>query len=376
MQNELPVALTHIFERQEHPFHMWDGIQSIAAGLEDIQAPQVLAAINDSAASMLSKSPIHLMGCGTSYFASIAIAHAIQAMAGLAAYPWQAFEFLAYPPVGIEKSTVVGISHTGSTPPVVRAVEMGRKLGACTVGYSDGIPSALTRASQWVIPSSMGTEPALPKTRSYTSTLMRGYLHALALARLNGRDTGAWEAALQRAPQLTRQALAQSEEQVRELAGRWYTCRRAVVSGGGPQHATAQEGMLKLTESAMFSSTSWEIEEAVHGTWASTVEDDLFILPAMDGPSFEATVRLAEGMKAIGAKVWLLTNRSWPGAEMDAITCLPEGEPEMFMPLYAILPIYQFSYFAALCKHISPDTMRMSDPRFLEARKLMRSTIP
>lgn len=376
MQNELPVSLTHIFERQAHPFHMWDGIQSIAAGIEDIQSPNVLAAIHNSAASILAKSPIHLMGCGTSYFASIAIAHAIQSIAGLAAYPWQAFEFLSYPPTGIQNSTVVGISHTGSTPPVVQAVEMGRQLGACTVGYTDVIPSALTRISEWVIPSTLGAEPALPKSRSYICTLMRGYHHAVALAGVNGKDTGPWEAALNRAAGLTRQVLAACEAQVKDLAGRWYTSRRAVVSGGGPQHVTAMEGMLKLTEAAMFSATSWEIEEAVHGTWASTVEDDLIILPAIEGPSYEATVRLAGGMKAIGSKVWVLTNRTWRGVEVDAITQLPEGEPEVFMPLYAILPIYLFSYFAALSKHLSPDTMRMSDPRFLEARMQMRSSLP
>ncbi len=376
MQNELPAALAHIFERQAHPFHMWDGIQSIAAGIEDIQAPNVLAAIHDSGAAILAKSPIHLMGCGTSYFAAISIAHAIQSIAGLAAYPWQAFEFLAYPPVEISNSSIVGISHTGSTPPVVRAVEMGRKLGACTIAYTDGVPSALTRASEWVIPSTMGAEPALPKTRSYTSTLMRGYLQAVALAGLNGKETASWAAALKRAPELTRQVLAASEAQARDLANRWYLSRRMVISGGGPQHATALEGMLKLTEAAMFNATSWEIEEAVHGTWASTVEEDLIILPAMEGPSYEATVRLAGGMKAIGSKVWVLTNRVWNGVEVDAITQLPEGEPELFMPLYAILPIYLFTYFTALAKHLTPDTMRMTDPRFLQARMLMRSTVP
>lgn len=375
MKTELPAALTHVFEREAHPYHMWEGIQSIAAGLEDILAPQSVSAIQSAAAAMQPKSPIHLMGCGTSYFAAIAIAYAIQQIAGQAAYPWQAFEFLAYPPNGIQNSTVVGISHTGSTPSVVQAVDMGRKLGACTVGYTDGIPSALTRTSEWVIPSTMGAEPALPKTRSYISTLMRGYLQAVELARLNGKETELWATALKRAPAITRLVVEASEAQAKDLAERWYSSRRVVVSGGGPQHATALEGMLKLTEAAMFSATSWEIEEAVHGTWASTIEDDLIILPAMEGPSFESTVRLAGGMKAIGSKVWVLTNRAWTGVEVDAITRLPEGEPELFMPLYAVLPIYQFAYFAALCKHLSPDNMRMTDPRFLNARMQMRSSL-
>ena len=45
------------------------------------------------------------------------------------------------------------------------------------------------------------------------------------------------------------------------------------------------------------------------------------------------------------------------------------------MPLYAIIPLYQFSYFAALAKGISPDNMRMDDPSYLDARMQMRSTM-
>ncbi len=375
MNNDLPVSLTHVFERNAHPYHMWDGIQSIPAGMEDILAPQILNAVRASAAAMRSKLPIHLMGCGTSFFAAQAIAQAIQQLAGLPAYSWEAFELMAYPPVGLENSSVVAISHTGVTPPVIRAVEMAREQGAYTVSYTDGVPSALGRSSEWVIPSTLGQEPALPKTRSYPAALMRGYLHAVELGRLGGKDVSAFENALQRAPGLARQVIASVEPQARDLAKAWTGCRRAVVAGGGPHYATAQEGVLKLTEASMFSSVTWEIEEAVHGTWASTVEEDLVILLAMKGPSYESARRLAGGMKTVGAKVWVLTNCAWSGASVDAVTVLPGGEPEVLMPLYGVLPLYEFAYFSALERGLSPDNMRLSDKRFLDARMQMRSSL-
>ncbi len=375
MKRSLNASLKHIFERQTHPYYMWDGIQSIPDGMTDILAPKIVRTIQASAAEMIKKSPIHLIGCGTSYFAAIAIAYAIEQIAGLSAYPWEAFEFLAYPPVGIEQSCVIGISHTGSTPPVVQAMEMARKLGACTVGYTDGISSALTRAGEWAVLSTMGLEPALPKTRSYTSMLMRGYLQAIELARRNAREVQLWESALNMAPRLANQVLSSVESQVKGLAERWVSCRRIIVSGGGPQYATALEGSLKITEASISSSVSWEIEEAVHGTWASTEREDLLILLAVAGPSFESAVRLAGGMKTIGCKVWVLTDRPWDGAAVDAVTELPAGEPELFMPLYAIIPLYEFSYFAALSKKISPDNMRLSDPRYLDARTQMRTSL-
>ncbi len=373
MNNDLPAPLAHVFERKAHPYHMWDSIQSIPAGMEDILAARAVGVVRDSAEAMRLKMPIHVLGCGSSFFAGYAIAHAIRQVAGLPAFPWEAFELLAYPPVGLESSSVIGISHTGSTPPVVQAIEMAGERGACTVAYTDGASSALGRSSQWVVSGSLGLEPALPKTRSYLASLMRGYLQAVELGRLGGRDVATVERALEHAPALARQVLAATESQVRELAGAWSGCRRVVICGGGPHLATAQEGTLKLSEAAMFSAITWEMEEAVHGIWANTVEEDLVILLAMEGPSYKGAARLAAGLKTIGAKVWVLANCSWTGVPVDAVTTLPGGEPEVLMPLYAILPLYQFTYFSALARGFSPDDMRLSDPRFMDAHRQMRA---
>jgi hypothetical protein len=45
------------------------------------------------------------------------------------------------------------------------------------------------------------------------------------------------------------------------------------------------------------------------------------------------------------------------------------------MPLLAILPLYEFSYFVALAKGIRPDNMQLADPRYLEARMMIRESI-
>ncbi len=367
--------MEHIFERKVHPYHMWDGIQSIPAGMEDILAPQVVSAVRASVGAMFSKRPIFLTGCGTSFFAAQATAHAIQQVAGLPAYPWEAFELLAYPPVGLENGTLIGISHTGSTRPLVQAIEMGRTRGAYTVGYTDDASSALGLSCEQVITGKLGLEPALPKTRSYLAALVRGCLQAVELGHLGNRDVAVTESALPRAPNLARQVLAASEAQVRDLAARWAGCRRVVVCGGGPQLATAQEAALKLTEGARLDAIAWEIEEAVHGTWASTQAGDLVILLAVEGQSCDGAVRLAAGMKTIGASVWVLANCDWTGGPVDALTALPGGEPEVLMPLYAILPLYQFTYFVALARGVSPDAMGLSDPRFMEARRQMRTYV-
>jgi glucosamine--fructose-6-phosphate aminotransferase (isomerizing) len=270
---------------------------------------------------------------------------------------------------------LIGISHTGGTPVVVQAVELAHSQGAYTLGYTDVEKSALARTADQTIPSSMGIEPALPKTRSYVAALLRHYLLALEVARVRKFDVSPYEPFLQRAPQIAQNLLEALEGQSKEIAQNQMVPRRIVVAGGGPQFATACEASLKLTEAALVNSVAWELEEAVHGTWASTRPKDLIIILAMKGPSFQKCQRLAAGMKMIDAQVWVITNEEQGIPEVDYTTQLPGDVPELFMPLFAILPLYQYTYFLALSQGIHPDNMRLADPRYLQARMLMRDTI-
>jgi glucosamine--fructose-6-phosphate aminotransferase (isomerizing) len=375
MNENIPAGLRAAFERSQHPFLMWDGIQSIPSGAEEILSTGVREAIRAAAQAMKGKMPVHFTGAGTSYFVGIASVYAFHVIANYLGIAHNAFEFEAYPPPHLQDNTVVGISHTGGTPAVIDAVRLARERGALTIGYTDVTDSVLSDAADHLIVSQMGAEPSLPKTRSYIAALMRSYLLALELARLEGRDVSDFETELQKVPEQTSRVIGETEAQARELAKKYANISRIVVAGGGPQYATALEASLKITEAPRVHSTPWEIEEAVHGTWASTRSGDLVIVVAVEGSSSEKSRKLIEGMGTIEVETWAVSNLEGelPGA--SAITPLGLHAPEILMPLYAILPLYQFAYFLALERGVHPDSMNMSDPRYLKARTALRPTI-
>lgn len=376
MTINIPKSLEGAFDRTEHPFHMWDGIQSIPEGLNEILSPEVHTIIENAAKALTGKSPIHMVGCGSSYFTALAASYVFHEITQVQTTSADAYEFYSYPPPGLEKAALIGISHTGGTPSVVLSVRHAQKAGALTVGYTDVANSALGREASYVIASKMGVEPALPKTRSFEAALMRHYMLALEMARISGKDVSPYSSFLQSAPSLAQDTITRHEEEVKQLASLYYGVRRIITVGGGPLLATAYEASLKLTESALMDSSAWELEEAVHGTWASTIPDDLFIILAIGEKGMEKSERLAKAMNLVGAKVWVLTDmdKEFPG--VDHVTRLKtQGFPELFMPLLAILPLYEFSYFVALAKGIRPDNMRLADPRYLEARMMIRESI-
>lgn len=375
MATNIPASIQPAFERSQHPFLMWDGIQSISKGVQEILDQPVRGRIEAVAGAIAGKEPIHLIGAGTSYFVGIASVFMFQSLAGVQAFPYNAFEFAAYPPPNLANNTVIGISHTGGTPAVVDGIRYARRQGALTVGYTDVSPSALENAAEQVIAGALGAEPSLPKTRSYLAALTRSALLAVELGKRKGIDTGRYEEGLQAAPERYDRILQSTEEQVRSIAGRYPQTNRIVVVGGGPSWATALEGSLKITEAALVHSTPWELEEAVHGTWASTRTGDLIIILAMDGPSYEKAVKLAQGMKLIDVETWVITNRPEDVEGATHLTKIEEGGSEIFTPLFAVLPLYQFAYFLALERNIHPDIMRLDDPRYLQARMLLRQTV-
>jgi glucosamine--fructose-6-phosphate aminotransferase (isomerizing) len=376
MDVNIPKSIQGAFDRSAHPYHMWDGIQSIPQGLEDILSTNVRRSIQKAAAAMKERAPVHMIGCGTSYFSAIAASYVYHTLPQVLATAADAFEFLAYPPPGLGASVVVGISHTGGTPSVIQSIQSARASSALTIGFTDVDGSALSREADFIVASSLGVEPALPKTRSYCAALLRHYLLAFELARLQGQDVAGLETPLLDSPRIARSILSQHESEIQALAQEQAAKRRIIVVGGGPQLATACEGALKLTESALADADAWELEEAVHGTWASTQSEDLVVILAMEGPGFEKSLRLLNGMRMIEASVWAITNSDREIGEANHLTRLSTQEvPEIFLPLFAILPIYQFTYYLALARKVKPDNMRLSDRRYLQARTFMRETI-
>src|SRR3954469_3526003 len=358
--------------RTVHPFHMWDGIQAIPAALDATEAdgPGVEAA----AAIVAAEPRVDLVGCGTSYFAGMAIAHAFQGAAATPATAHNAFEYAAYPPPAAGRGALVALSHTGTTPDVVAAVDEHRSGGRPAIALTDVAGSPLAAACDGALVGPGGLEPALPKTRSYATALQRGFALALAVARRSGRGAPALAAALDDAGDLAAAVTRETEAQVRQLAEDFAGAPRIVVVGGGPELATANEAALKITEAAGMHADAWQVEEAAHGTWASTAPGELAIVIAPEGRGTGHARRIARGMAAAAASVWVLGNGGAAGGA-DAPTPLPDVD-ELVMPLFSVLPLYVFAYHLALARDRNPDVMGTDEPRYREARGIMRLTLP
>ena len=368
----IPANLQSAFARQKHPFLMWDGFQQIPGAIQDIVENIKIQAIIDL---VKNQRKFYIVGCGTSLFAAQAAYYAFQELTNATATAMNAFEFSAYPPRDLEESLLVGISHTGGTPVVYESLKLAKSKKIPAISITDKRNSKIEKISDLCLISSLGPEPALPKTWSYIAGLVRLYLIAIAKSASEGANVYETLGMLEKLAPTTQDLIDRLEPEIHSFAKSLKASNYFAVAGGGPLTSTANEAALKLTEAALVKSIGWEIEESAHGAWASIGEKDWVIITAIKGPSFAKALKLADGMKKIGAKVWAITDQPDSFKSMDMVTDLPAQYPEWLMPIPAIIPLYIFTYYLSTSRGINPDIMRLDDKRYMEARQSMRQTI-
>jgi len=131
-------------------------------------------------------------------------------------------------------------------------------------------------------------------TASHTGAMVR--LAQLAV----GLGSPPWTAELARVPDAIRVTLRLRAAVVHALA-RLHLDRVVHFVGGGPAHATALEGALKLREASYLSAEGHELESILHGPLISLTAEDSVVMVAQPGPALERTTELAAALREIGA---------------------------------------------------------------------------
>ena len=130
-------------------------------------------------------------------------------------------------------------------------------------------------------------------TASHTGAMLRLAQLAIALG------SPPWKAELARLPDAIRVTL-RLRTAVVDALDRLHLKRVVHFVGGGPAHATALEGALKLREASYVSAEGHELESILHGPLISLTAEDSVVMVAQPGPALERTTELAEALHEIG----------------------------------------------------------------------------
>ncbi len=264
--------------------------------------------------------------------------------AGVEAWAIRAFEFANYPPPFKDDDGLVLLSHRGS-----------KRFSQAAL---DGFPAkehwlAITgEGSPLRGPGVLYTVPqerSPVHTASHTGAMVRLAQLGVALG------SPSWKAELARLPDAIRATLGLRRQIAGALDG-LHLGHVVHFVGGGPAHATALEGALKLREAAYISAEGHELESILHGPLISLQADDSVVMVAQPGPSQGRTAELAAAVNEIGATIVTVGASA---ASLDATLRLQTPAiHERLAPIVNVVPLQWLALEVSRRQGVDADSFR------------------
>ena len=293
------------------------------------------------------------IGCGSTYYLSLAASALTQDLTGLPSRAFPASELWLYPGSSYiaKKTLLVAVSRSGETTETLRACQafLERKRGdLLTLSCYGEMPLAKMGALNIVLPS--GQEQSVAQTRAF-STL---YLATVALASLWGGHATQFDS-LSDLPEAGRNILAQALPLASDI-GPDKSIDRFYWLGSGPRYGLASELSLKMKEMSLSHSEPFHFMEFRHGPKSMITPSSLTIgLRSTLNGQKEAAVM--QDVKALGGRILTIaeTGSETLSRGTDRTLWFESGLDEaMRNVLY--LPVGQLIAFErSISKNLNPD---------------------
>jgi glucosamine--fructose-6-phosphate aminotransferase (isomerizing) len=260
--------------------------------------------------------------------------------------------FTLYPaPMHIRGALSIGVSQSGESPDVVKALEEARRAGAFTLAVTNAPRSSLAQVADHTIQLHAREERAVAATKTFTCELV-----AMAMiCRAMGGDIE--EAEIASIADAIRDAVA-CEDAVAEVAPYYRYAPRFVCLARGFNYATARETALKLMETCYIGSSGMSAADFLHGPIAFVERDTPVLLFAPHGPTHGFMVDLAKRLRKQEVDVLAFTDREAMLRHCTLGIRYPTRLREGLSPIPLATLGQLFACHLALVRGLSPDAPR------------------
>ena len=255
---------------------------------------------------------ICLIASGSSYNGCLIASHFMRHLLGIDLRLITPFSFVndEYQHIGSE--LFLGVSQSGCSTNTLEALKLLKQDGhpvACLVGRDDCDARDIADLTvNWRV----GEEKVGFVTKGVTSLACFLMCFALELGKKQGiigeskydhakeqlRKTQAIQ------PEMMENTIALFERQ-KDL---FLNSSRVILLSNGPGLAVSYEGALKIAETSCITAIPYEAEEFLHGPIYPSRPDDLFILIDNNDSASSRLLDIAEALKDIGNRIFILTN--------------------------------------------------------------------
>jgi glutamine---fructose-6-phosphate transaminase (isomerizing) len=294
---------------------------------------------------------LYLIGCGTSYHAASVGSVYIAQLAGRAAIPVLATQFIAqYAPAVDHDDVGIFVSQSGETKDVLNALTAAEGRGMACFGLANVVGSTLTKATSFCLPLCCGYEISVPATKTFTNQVVTFLYLAYRLA---GKDT----TELSLIPDLMEQTIGMVASQIEAIAKDINEWNDLYCLGYGATYPIALEGALKLKEITYAHCEGILSTEFKHGPLSAVSKGFpiLFVAGPNDVPLIISGIN---EVKVRGARTIIIAEEDARlRANGDDLVVIPKSDPQI-SALLAVLPLQLLSYHMSVMRGFDPDFPR------------------
>ena len=305
---------------------------------------QALDVVNASSLPKVSDYDLVIfIGCGSTYYLSLAAAALFQELTGCTARGLPSSELLLNPQNYLTdgKTLLVAVSRSGTTTETIRAVEMFKIQQRGNVVVISNYDEALSRLADVNIVISKGQEESIAQTCSFASM----YVAATTFcARMAGRDD--LLSAMRKLPEVGNRLIGHYEPFAKEL-GENTKFERFYFLGSGIRYGLACEVNLKMKEMTLTHSEPFHFLEFRHGPM-SMVDENAVVVGMLSDVNRVHEAKVLSEMKELGGRVASLGESD---ADVEFNSEIPESvRGVLYLPILQLMAFYR-----SLSKGLNPD---------------------
>ncbi|MCK6583313.1 MAG: glutamine--fructose-6-phosphate transaminase (isomerizing) [Anaerolineales bacterium] len=294
---------------------------------------------------------LYFIGCGTSYHAASVGSVYFAQLAGRAAIPVLAPQFIAqYAPTVNHDDVGIFVSQSGETKDVLNALEAAEARGMACFGLANVVGSTLTKSASLCLPLCCGYEISVPATKTFTNQVVTFLYLAYKLAGKDVRELGS-------IPDLMDKTLDMVAPQIEVIARDINEWNDMYCLGYGATYPIALEGALKLKEITYAHCEGMLSTEFKHGPLSAVSKGFpiIFVAGSNDVPLIISGLN---EVKVRGARTIVIAEED-PRlrANADDVIVLPKSDPQI-SALLGVLPLQLLSYHMSVMRGFDPDFPR------------------
>jgi glutamine---fructose-6-phosphate transaminase (isomerizing) len=312
---------------------------------------------------------IKIVAAGTSRHAGLAGKIMIERVARIPVEVDHASEFRYSDPLVGSQTLTVLITQSGETADTIAAQREARAKGSKTLAICNVLGSMVSREAHGTIYTHAGPEIGVGSTKTFTAQLTALYLFALYLAQARGQlsleDSKSWLKPLAALPKQLESVL-QRDDEIAELAQRFYRSSDFLFLGRGLHFPVALEGALKMKKVSYIHAEAYPAGEMKHGPIA-LISDGLPVVVIAtcnwhSPPSrqrYERTISNIKEAKARGATIIALVTEGdrEVRAMADHLVVLPHTSGTLSTILEAV-PLQLLAYHIGVLRGCEVDQPR------------------